>query len=261
MEQVSIDKKAQPVKRLIKILKKHSGRDSTGSISVRHRGGRQKRYYRLIDFKREKRNMEGEVIRIEKDPNRNAYIALIKYPDGVLNYILAPLGLKPGEKIIAAEQAEIKTGNALPLKNIPLGVLVHNVELYPGSGSQMVRGAGTAAQVLAKEGGFVHLKLPSGEIRKVSENCYASIGQLSKEEHNIIKVGKAGRKRHMGIRPTVRGSAMNTVDHPYGGGEGKTQRGTRRPKDIWGNITGGRKTRKKDKYSKNLIVQRRPKKK
>jgi len=254
MEQVSIDKKAQPVKRLIKILKKHSGRDSTGSISVRHRGGRQKRYYRLIDFKREKRNMEGEVIRIEKDPNRNAYIALIKYPDGVLNYILAPLGLKPGEKIIAAEQAEIKTGNALPLKNIPLGVKVYNIELYPGLGGQVVRGAGTYATVVAKEDKYIHLKLPSGEIRKFLDNCYATIGQVSNIGHKEEQIGKAGRKILMGIRPTVRGTAQNPRSHPHGGGEGRSGEGMH-PKTPWGKPARGKKTRK-NKQSNQLIVKK-----
>lgn len=255
-EKTIVDKKAKPVKKLTKILKKHSGRDSTGSISVRHRGGRQKRYYRIIDFKREKRNIEGKVLRIEKDPNRNAFIALIEYQDGDLRYILAPNGLKPGDKVIAGENASINTGNALPLRNIPLGIQVHNIELYPGQGGQMVRGAGTAAVVVAKEDKYVHLKLPSGEIRKFLKDCYATIGQISNVEHKEENLGKAGRKRLLGIRPTVRGTAQNPRSHPHGGGEGRVGEGMH-PKTPWGKPARGKKTRKKDKWSNKLIVKRR----
>lgn len=251
-----VDKKAEPVKKLIKILKKHSGRDSTGSISVRHRGGRQKRYYRIIDFKREKRDVVGEVVRIEKDPNRNAFIALIKYQDGDLRYIIAPEGLKPQDKIIAGENVPIKTGNALPLKNIPLGLFVHNVELYPGQGGKIVRGAGNYATVVAKEDKYVHLKLPSGEIRKFLKDCYATIGQVSNITHKEENLGKAGRKRLLGIRPTVRGTAQNPRSHPHGGGEGRSGEGMH-PKTPWGKPARGKKTRKKNKWSDKLIVKRR----
>jgi len=251
---------SEPFKPLVFFKKRSKGR-SHGRITTRHKGGGNKKLYRKIYFGQEKKGIEGLVKSIEYDPFRTTYIALVSYKDGDWGYILAPKGLKVGDKIICEENAPIAIGNRLMLKNIPVGTFVHNIEIRPSGKGKIARAAGTYAQLLAIDEGYAFLKMPSGEIRKVSENCYASIGQLSKEEHNIIKVGKAGRKRHMGIRPTVRGSAMNTVDHPYGGGEGKTQRGTRRPKDIWGNITGGRKTRKKDKYSKNLIVQRRPKKK
>ncbi|MGB9707449.1 MAG: 50S ribosomal protein L2 [Microgenomates group bacterium] len=251
-----VDKKAKPVKKLIKILKKHSGRDWTGSISVRHRGGRQKRYYRIIDFKRDKRDMEAEVVRIEKDPNRNAFIALVKYQDGELRYIIAPEGLKPKDKVIAGEKAPIKTGNALPLKNIPLGLSVHNIELYPKQGGQFVRGAGTSAIVVAKEDKYVHLKLPSGEVRKFLKDCYATIGQVSNITHKEEDLGKAGRKRLLGIRPTVRGTAQNPRSHPHGGGEGRSGEGMH-PKTPWGKPARGKKTRKKNKWSDKLIVKKR----
>ena len=256
MDNELVDKKTKPIKGLIKILKKHSGRDSTGSISVRHQGKRQKRYYRIIDFKREKRDIEAEVVKIEKDPNRNAYIALIKYTDGQLSYILLPLGLKIKDKIIAGEKAEIKVGNALPLKNIPLGIQVHNIELNPGSGGQIVRGAGTYATVIAKEESYVHLKLPSGEVRKFLDRCYATIGQVSNVSHKEEKIGKAGRKILMGIRPTVRGTAQNPRSHPHGGGEGRSGEGMH-PKTPWGKPARGKKTRKKNKWSNELIVKKR----
>jgi large subunit ribosomal protein L2 len=251
---------SEPFKPLVFFKKRSKGR-SHGRITTRHKGGGNKKLYRKIYFGQEKKGVEGVVKSIEYDPFRTTYIALVSYKDGDWGYILAPKDLKVGDKIICDENAPIEIGNRLMLKNIPVGTLVHNIEIRPSGKGKIARAAGTYAQLLAIDEGYAFLKMPSGEIRKVPENCYASIGQLSKEEHNIIKIGKAGRARHMGIRPTVRGSAMNAVDHPYGGGEGKTQRGTRRPKDIWGNITGGRKTRKKNKYSKNLIVQRRPKKK
>lgn len=257
MEELKIvSKKAERIKKLIKILKKHSGRDNTGSISTRHRGGRQKRYYRIIDFKRDKRDIEGEVLRIEKDPNRNAFIALIKYQDGDLRYIISPYGLKPGDKVIAGEKVAIKIGNALPLKNIPLGVNVHNVELYPGQGGQIVRGAGTSAILVAKEEKYVHLKLPSGEIRKFLKDCYATIGQVSNLSHKELNLGKAGKKRLLGIRPTVRGTAQNPRSHPHGGGEGRSGEGMH-PKTPWGKPARGKKTRKKNKWSDKLIVKKR----
>lgn len=251
-----VEKNFEPVKSLIKILKKHAGRDSTGSISVRHRGSRQKRYYRIIDFRRDKRDMKAKVLRIEKDPNRNAYIALVRYEDGTLRYILQPLGLKKGDEIIAGEKVEIKPGNALPLKNIPLGISVHNIELYPGSGGQIVRGAGTTAVVVAKEEKYVHLKLPSGEVRKFLAECYATVGQVGNIGHKEEIIGKAGRKILMGIRPTVRGTAQNPRSHPHGGGEGRSGEGMH-PKTPWGKLAKGGKTRKKHKWSDKLIVKKR----
>jgi len=253
---IIVDKKAKPEKSLIKILKKHSGRDNSGRISVRHKGGRQKRYYRIIDFKRDKRDIKAKVLRIEKDPNRNCFIALVKYDDGEKRYILYPDNLKIGDEIIASEKAEISLGNALPLKNIPIGVLVHNVELYPGSGSQIVRSAGTAAQVLAKEGKHVHLKLPSGEVRKFHQDCWATIGQLGNIGHKEETIGSAGRKRLLGIRPTVRGTAQNPRSHPHGGGEGRSGEGMH-PKTPWGKPARGKKTRKKNKWSDKLIIKKR----
>ncbi len=223
---------------------------------MRHRGSRQKRYYRIIDFRRDKRNMKAKVLRIEKDPNRNAYIALVQYEDGTLRYIIQPLGLKEGDEIVAGENVEIKAGNALPLKNIPLGISVHNIELYPGSGGQMVRGAGTAATVVAKEEKYVHLKLPSGEVRKFLGDCYATVGQVGNIEHKEEIIGKAGRKILMGIRPTVRGTAQNPRSHPHGGGEGRSGEGMH-PKTPWGKKARGGKTRKKNKWSDKLIVKRR----
>ncbi len=251
-----VDKKAEPVKALVKILKKHSGRDNKGHISVRHQGGRQKRYYRIIDFKRDKRDVEAEVVRIEKDPNRNAYIALVKYQDGELRYIIQPEGLKPGDKIIASEKAEIKVGNALPLKNIPIGITVHNVELYPGKGGQLARGAGTAAVIIAQEEKYTQIKLQSGEIRRVLSDCWATIGQVGNIGHKYEKIGKAGRKILMGIRPTVRGTAQNPRSHPHGGGEGRSGEGMH-PKTPWGKPARGKKTRKKNLPSDKLIIKRR----
>ena len=243
-------------KKLIVILKKHSGRDSSGTISVRHQGGRHKRYYRLIDFKRDKRDIKGVVEGIEYDPNRNVDIALINYADGEKRYILSPNDLKINDKIISSENAVIKTGNALALKNIPLGIQVHNVELYAGQGGQIIRGAGTFGVIIAKEGEHVHLKLPSGEIRRVSGNCFASIGQLGNIDHKDQVIGKAGRKIHMGIRPTVRGTAQNPRSHPHGGGEGKVGEGMH-PKTPWGRSARGTKTRNRKKWSKKLIIRKR----
>ncbi len=247
---------SEPARNLVAILKKHSGRDSTGTISVRHQGGRQKRYYRFVDFERKKRDVEGIVKTIEYDPNRNAHIALIEYKDGERRYILHPKDLKVGETITAGEQVEIKTGNALPLKNIPLGIMVHNVELYPGQGGKIVRGAGTSAQVVAKEDTYVHLKLPSGEVRKFQKDCWATIGIVGNIGHKEEIIGKAGRKILMGIRPTVRGTAQNPRSHPHGGGEGRSGEGMH-PKTPWGKPARGKKTREKSKWSNKLIVKRR----
>lgn len=246
----------EPEKSLIEILKKHSGRDSSGTISVRHQGGRQKRYYRMIDFKRDKRDMKAKVLRIEYDPNRNANIALVEYTDGERRYILHPLNLKIGDEIIAKDNAEIKIGNALPLKNIPLGIQVHNIELYPGRGGQAIRGAGTYATVVAKEDKYVHLKLPSGEVRKFLSGGWATVGQIGNIDHKDEIIGKAGRKILMGIRPTVRGTAQDPRSHPHGGGEGRSGEGMH-PKTPWGKPARGKKTRSKKKWSNKLIIRRR----
>ena len=243
-------------KHLKVILKKHSGRDSSGKISVRHQGGRQKRYYRVIDFKRDKKDIEGIAERIEFDPNRNVDIVLVRYADGEKRYILQPKDLKIGDKIIASEKAEIKAGNTLKLKNIPLGIQVHNIEMKPGPGGQMMRSAGTYALVIAKEGNYVQLKLPSGEIRRVFADCFATIGQLGNLEHKNEEIGKAGRKILMGIRPTVRGTAQNPRTHPHGGGEGKSGEGMH-PKTPWGKSARGTRTRKKDKWTSKFIIKRR----
>ncbi len=243
-------------KNLTEILKKHSGRDNRGHVSVRHQGGRQKRYYRIIDFKRDKRNIQGNVVGIEYDPNRNAQIALIEYKDGEKRYVLHPKELKMGDKIVASESAEIKVGNALPLKNIPLGVQIHNIELYAGKGGQMMRGAGSYALVVAKESPYVHLKLPSGEVRKFFENCWATIGQVGNITHKDEIIGKAGRRILMGIRPTVRGTAQNPRSHPHGGGEGRSGEGMH-PKTPWGKPARGKRTRQKRKWSNKFVIQRR----
>lgn len=249
-------KTMKPVKRLAHILKKHSGRDSSGQISVRHQGKRQKRYYRLVDFRRDKRDMSATLIQVEYDPNRNAYLALVEYADKEKRYILYPEGMKKGDTIIASEKADIKTGNALPLKNIPLGIVVHNIELYPGQGGQMIRGAGGEAAVIAKEGGYVHIKLPSGEIRAFMEDCYATIGKIGNSEFKDRIIGKAGRKILMGIRPTVRGTAQNPRSHPHGGGEGRSGEGMH-PKTPWGKPARGTRTRKKQKWSNKFVIKRR----
>ena len=251
-----LTKNAKPIKKLTVILKKHSGRDSSGTISVRHQGGRQKRYYRMVDFKRDKRDIKGEVIRVEKDPGRNAHIALIKYEDNELSYIIHPEGLKVGDKIIASESADINTGNAMPLKNIPIGVSVHNVEMYPKHGGQIARGAGTSAVVIAKEDDYIHLKLQSGEVRKVFPDCFATIGKVGNSEFKDEIIGSAGRKILMGIRPTVRGTAQNPRSHPHGGGEGKSGEGMH-PKTPWGKSARGTRTRNKDKWSNKFLVKRR----
>lgn len=255
MKTAEFSKSVEPEKSLIHILKKHSGRDASGSISVRHQGGRQKRYYRIIDFKRDKRSIPAKVLRIEKDPNRNSQIALVQYKDKELRYIIHPKDLKVGDTIIAGEDADIKAGNALPLKKIPLGIQIHNIELYPGKGGQMMRGAGSYAVVIAKEDKHVHLKLSSGEVRKFFADCYATIGQVGNIGHKEEIIGNAGRKILMGIRPTVRGTAQNPRSHPHGGGEGRSGEGMH-PKTPWGKPARGKKTRKV-KWSDALIIERR----
>ena len=249
--------KVAPEKSLLEPLKNKSGRNSYGRITVRHRGGGNRRKYRVIDFKRTKFDVVAEVATIEYDPNRSAHIALIKYEDGVKSYILAPAGLKVGDKVMAGPNADIKPGNALPLINIPTGTFIHNVELYPGRGGQFARAAGNAAQLMAKEGDYALLRLPSGELRKVPVGCMATIGQVGNVDHENVKIGKAGRKRHMGWRPTVRGSVMNPNDHPHGGGEGKSPIGRPGPVTPWGKPALGYKTRNKKKASNKLIVRRR----
>ena len=249
--------KTAPEKSLVVSLSKNSGRNNQGKITVRHRGGGNRRKYRLVDFKRKKDGIAAKVIGIEYDPNRTATIALICYADGEKAYILAPAGLKVGMKVMSGAEAEVRPGNGLPLSAIPVGTMVHNIELYPGKGGQLVRSAGNGAQVMAKEGKYATLRLPSGEMRMVPINCRATIGVVGNGEHNLINIGKAGRKRHMGIRPTVRGSVMNPNDHPHGGGEGKTGIGRPGPCTPWGKPALGLKTRKKNKQSNKLIVRRR----
>lgn len=255
----SVLTKKEPEKKLTKKLARRAGRGHQGRITVRHKGGGHKRKYRLIDFKQiDKRNMPAKVTAIEYDPNRTCFIALIEYQDGEKRYVLSPDGLAVGQEIICQEKAPLKLGNRMMLKNIPVGAQVYNVELLPRGGGQLVRSAGASAQVLANEGGYVHLKLPSGEIRMVKETCLASFGQLSNPAHNTIVIGKAGRSRWLGRRPTVRGSAMNPVDHPHGGGEGRAPIGLRRgPKTPWGKLAYGVKTRKKKKWSNKMILKRR----
>jgi large subunit ribosomal protein L2 len=248
---------SDPYKPLTETLKKSGGRNNTGEVTMWWRGGGHKRLYRIIDFKRDKKNIPGKVSTIEYDPNRSARIALITYADGEKRYILQPVGLKVGDTIISGETADILPGNTLPLRNIPLGTMVHNVELKPGRGGQMARSAGAAVQVVAKEGEYVSVKTPSGEIRKIQQHCLATIGQVGNLDHENISVGKAGRSRWLGKRPHVRGVAMNPVDHPLGGGEGKTS-GGRHPVTPWGVPTKGYKTRNR-KPSDKFIVQRRPK--
>ncbi len=249
--------KTTPEKSLLVSSSKTAGRNNQGKITVRHRGGGAKRKYRIVDFKRNKDNIPATVIGIEYDPNRTANIALICYADGEKAYILAPNGLKDGMKVMNGENAELRVGNCLPLANIPVGTEVHNIELYPGKGGQLVRSAGNSAQLMAKEGKYATLRLPSGEMRMVPIACRATIGQVGNVEHDLINIGKAGRKRHMGIRPTVRGSVMNPNDHPHGGGEGKTGIGRPGPVTPWGKPALGLKTRKKNKQSNKMIVRRR----
>ena len=246
-----------PEKSLLAPLDKKAGRNSYGRITVRHRGGGNRKKYRVIDFKRQKHDVTATVQSIEYDPNRSAFIALVQYEDGEKRYILAPHGLKAGDKVVSGADADIKPGNALPLKNIPVGTFIHNVELYPGKGAQLARAAGIMAQLMAKENGMALLRLPSGELRNVPETCMASIGQVSNIDHENVKIGKAGRKRHMGWRPTVRGSVMNPNDHPHGGGEGKSPVGRPGPVTPWGKPALGYKTRKKKNRSDKFIVKRR----
>lgn len=248
--------KVEPEKSLTEKLKKHSGRNSYGRITVRHRGGGAKRKYRIIDFKRNKLDMMAEVMTIEYDPNRSAFIALLQYEDGEKRYIIAPHGLKVGDKVSSGSNADIKPGNALSLTDIPVGTVIHNVELYPGKGAQLVRSAGNMAQLMAKEGAYALIRLPSGELRNVPVNCFATIGQVSNIDHENVNIGKAGRTRHLGKRPTVRGSVMNPCDHPHGGGEGKSPIGRPGPVTPWGKPALGYKTRKKHHRSDKYIVKR-----
>ena len=251
-----IDKKAKPERSLIENLKKHSGRNSYGRITVRHRGGGNKRKYRIIDFKRDKIGT-ATVINLQYDPNRSANIALIKYEDGELRYILAPVNLKAGHKIMTGPDADILPGNCLPIANIPVGEMIHCIELYPGKGAQLVRSAGVAAQLMAKENGMAQVRLPSGEVRLIRLDCKATIGQIGNIEHDTVKVGKAGKTRHKGFRPTVRGSVMNPCDHPHGGGEGKSPVGRPSPVTPWGKPALGYKTRNKKARTDKFIVKRR----
>lgn len=252
-----VEKRTKPQKELVETLKKNSGRNSYGRITVRHQGGGNRRKYRIIDFKRDKMELPAQVLRLEYDPNRSAFIALCEYEDGERRYILAPVGLKAGDTVLSSAAADIKPGNALPIANIPVGTFIHNIELYPGKGAQLVRSAGVAAQLMAKEGDMAQVRLPSGEYRKVRMNCKATIGQVGNVDHANISIGKAGRKRHMGIRPTVRGSVMNPCDHPHGGGEGKAPIGRPGPVTPWGKPTLGYKTRKTKNPTDKFIVKRR----
>lgn len=249
--------KVAPERSLLAPLNKKAGRNSYGRITVRHRGGGNRRKYRIIDFKRNKFDMPATVMTLEYDPNRSAHIALIQYEDGTKSYILAPVGLKVGDKVESGTGADIKPGNALPLVNIPTGTFIHNVELYPGRGGQLARSAGNAAQLMAKEGAYALLRLPSGELRNVPVDCMATVGQVGNTDHENVKIGKAGRTRHLGIRPTVRGSVMNPNDHPHGGGEGKSPIGRPGPVTPWGKPALGYKTRNKKKASDKMIVRRR----
>ena len=249
--------KVAPEKSLLEPLKKNAGRNSYGRITVRHRGGGNRRKYRVIDFKRERFGIPATVKTLEYDPNRTAFIALVEYTDGEKRYIIAPVGLKVGDTVVSGPDADIVPGNALPLTNIPVGTFLHNVELYPGRGAQLARSAGNMAQLMAKENGYALLRLPSGELRNVPVGCMATVGQVSNPEHGNINIGKAGRKRHMGWRPTVRGSVMNPCDHPHGGGEGKSPIGRPGPVTPWGKPALGYKTRNKHKNTDKYIVTRR----
>ena len=253
--------KKTPERSLVTDLRHRAGRNNQGKITVRHQGGGARRKYRIIDFKRQKDGVPAIVKAIEYDPNRTCFIALLYYANGDKSYILAPLGLKVGDTVMSGPTADIKPGNCLPIANIPLGTLIHNIEIKIGRGGQMVRSAGTAAQVMAKEGDYAQIRLPSGEVRKVSMNARATIGQVGNTDHSNVRIGKAGRKRHMGIRPTVRGVVMNPCDHPHGGGEGRSPVGMPAPMSPWGKKTQGVKTRKHRKYSDKLIISRPNKKK
>lgn len=249
--------KVAPEKSLVESLKTNSGRNSYGRITVRHRGGGNRRKYRVIDFKREKAGVPAQVLTLEYDPNRSAHIALVQYEDGEKRYIIAPNGLKVGDTVVSGPEADIIAGNALPLANIPVGTFIHNVELYPGKGAQLARAAGIQAQLMAKEGAYALIRLPSGELRNVPANCMATIGQVGNIDHENVSYGKAGRKRHMGWRPTVRGSVMNPNDHPHGGGEGKSPVGRPGPVTPWGKPALGYKTRKHHNRSDKFVVKRR----
>ena len=252
--------KSSPEKSLLTVLKKNAGRNNTGKITVRHHGGGNRRKYRVIDFKRNKVDMEATVIGIEYDPNRTANIALIEYEDGERAYIIAPVGLTDGDKVISAAKADIKPGNCMPIDAIPVGTMIYNIELNKGKGAQLVRSAGMSAQLMAKEGKYAHVRMPSGEMRLINVECKACIGQVGNLEAENVKLGKAGRKRHMGIRPTVRGSVMNPVDHPHGGGEGRAPVGHTGPRTPWGKPALGYKTRKTNNRTDKYIVKRRNKK-
>jgi large subunit ribosomal protein L2 len=248
--------KSEPERSLLVPKRGRGGRNNQGRITVRHRGGGHKRHVRRVDFKRDKREIPANVAAIEYDPNRSARLALLHYLDGEKRYILAPLGLQVGDTVLAGPEAEIRPGNSLPLANIPLGTLVHNIELYEGRGGQLVRAAGTSAQLLGKEGAYAAIRLPSGEVRRVRQKCYASIGEVGNPDHGNIKLGKAGRKRHLGFRPAVRGSAMSPKDHPHGGGEGRSPVGMPSPKSPWGKKTLGKKTRRNKRTGKYIIRRR-----
>ncbi len=248
--------KSTPERSLLVIRKSHSGRNNVGKVTVRHRGGGSRRFIRLVDFKRNKLNVPAKVAAIEYDPNRTARLALLVYADGEKRYIIAPVGLKVGDMVVSGANVDIRPGNSLPIANIPVGTMIHNIEVHPGRGGQMVRSAGASAQLLAKEGDFAQIRLPSGEVRLVRQICYATVGQVGNLDHGNIKLGKAGRKRHMGIRPTVRGTAMSPRDHPHGGGEGRQPVGMPGPKSPWGKPTRGYKTRR-NKTTDKYIVRRR----
>ena len=249
--------KAFPTKSLVHGFKRSVGRNSQGRITMRHKGGGHKRLYREVDFLYDKKEIEAKIKSVEYDPNRSAFIGLAVYKDGEKRYVILPQSVKPGNSFVVSPNAELKAGNRLPLKNIPVGTFVYNVEIKPQGGAKIGRSAGIFAQVVANADGYTNIKMPSTEVRKVNENCWASVGAVSNEEHHLENYGKAGRSRWKGIRPTVRGTAMNPVDHPYGGGEGRQGRGTKRPKTMWGKVTGGRKTRTPKKYSNIFIVSRR----
>jgi large subunit ribosomal protein L2 len=252
-----VDKKAKPERGLVETLKKHAGRNNYGHITVRHHGGGNKRKYRIVDFRRDKLDVPATVLRLEYDPNRTAYIALVEYTDGERRYILAPVGLKVGDQVLSSAAADIKPGNTLPIANIPVGTVIHNIELAPGRGGQLVRSAGAAAQLMAKEGELAQVRMPSGEFRYVRMNCMATIGQVGNLENANIHIGKAGRTRHMGIRPTVRGSVMTPNDHPHGGGEGRAPVGRPGPVTPWGKPAMGLKTRKAKNRTNKFIIKRR----
>ena len=249
--------KVAPFAPLLKRLKTHAGRNNKGRITIRHQGGGNKKLYRAVDFHQNKMNVPAKVETLEYDPYRTAFIALIVYRDGSRSYILAPEKLAVGQTIVTSEKGELTLGNRMKIKNIPVGYQVYNIEIFPDGGGRLARSAGTFAEILAHEDGYTNVKLSSGEVRKVNWNSLASLGQVSNLEHNLVNIGKAGRSRHLGIRPTVRGSVMNPMDHPYGGGEGRQPRGTRKPKTKWGKVTGGHKTRKRKKWSNTLIIKRR----